>query len=58
MEPSVFESTSVKYKYFEALSSKITSTLAEIKSILKYCQVQSNLHINVFKLVKLLTFGT
>ena len=46
------------YKYFEALSSTSTSTPTEIKSILKYCQVLSNVYINVFKLVKLLTFGT
>ena len=55
---SPFESTSVMYKYFETLSNTSTSTLAEIKSILKYCQVLSNVYINVFKLVKLLTFGT
>ena len=58
MEPCVFESTSVKYKYFETLSSTSTSAPTEIKSILKYCQVLSNVYINVFKLVKLLTFGT
>ena len=46
------------YKYFETLSSTSTSTLAEIKSILKYYQVLSNVYINVFKLVKLLTYGT
>ena len=58
MGPSTFESTSVMYKYFETLSSISTSIPAEIKSILKYCQVLSNVYINVFKYIKLLTFGT
>ena len=39
MGPSTFESTSVMYKYSEAFLSISTSIPAEIKSILKYCQM-------------------
>ena len=35
----------LSYKYYEILSS--TSTPAEIKSILKYCEVLSNLYIKI-----------
>ena len=44
MGPSTFESTSVKYKYFEALSSTSTSVPAEIKvylSTVKYCKMST-----------------